>query len=351
MDAAEKRHLSPERQGRVIGGVGRSVRVIGFVLWAATAGSAAAEAPGMSLPAGFRPFHPASPWNTPIPENATVAADSEVIVRRLKEAAGRLKEDHRKWSVPLFVVDAESAPRVSVLFARESNPLLDPDKAGIVRGVPIPAGAWPDPESDGHMLVVDPERMISWDFARARRNNQGSWTVSRLDIWDLKGMGVRRPFTGKGWWTYGARGSGMPLIAGLVRAEDIKAGEIRHALVFSSPITRKSTIPGGPTELCPPASRTDGTHVGPDTLLMGARLQLDPALDLGSLDLSPEVRVIATALKVYGMYNSDSTDKAFKIYLQNLGPDGGAWKTMNFDGLGRIPVERFRVLECPIAIR
>lgn len=164
-------------------------------------------------------------------------------------------------------------------------------------------------------------------------------------------MGVRKPFTGKTWWSYGARGSGMPLIAGLIRPEEIEAGEIRHALVFAAPTNRKSLLPGGPKELCSPASRTDGGHTGIDTLPMGARLQLDPELDLESLDLSREVKVIAKALQTYGMFNGDSTHNTFKIYFQNLGPDGGIWANMDLASLSRIPIEKFRVLKCTAVLK
>ena len=46
------------------------------------------------------------------------------------------------------------------------------------------------------------------------------------------------------------------------------------------------------------------------------------------------------------MYNVDNA-KTFKIYFQNLGPDGGRWKKISdFSDLGHIPVESFRVLKC-----
>lgn len=312
---------------------------------------AGARGADMSLPADFLAFHAASPWNTPIGDAPRIDPASAAMMRRLQSEAGRLKADHKKWSIPLFVVDAAKAPRVTGLFTKTSNPLIDPNGTGKVSGLPIPKGAWPDPERDGHMLIIDPTLMVSWDLSRAMRLRDGSWRASRIDIWDLKGMGVRRPFKGRTWWSYGARGSGFPLIAGLIRPEEITAGEIRHALVFSSPITRKSVVPNGPLELCPPASRSDGTQYGPDTIPMGARLQLDPALDLDRLGLSPEIKVIARALQRYGMYNSDSTHEVFKLYLQNLGPDGGAWAGMDFSSLSRIPISRFRVLGCDIAVK
>ncbi len=56
------------------------------------------------------------------------------------------------------------------------------------------------------------------------------------------------------------------------------------------------------------ASATGGT--GPSTLAgaipLGARLQLDPALNLDSLGLNPWQKTIARALQEYGMYTADT---------------------------------------------
>jgi hypothetical protein len=219
----------------------------------AIADKLSAKPTGMSLPANFRPFHAKSPWNTPIPDNPEIDPASPAMMQRLALAAKRLKTDVTKWTVPLFVVDAVPGPRVTVSFTKDPNPLLDPEKKGFVEGLPIPPNAWPDPKPDGHMLIIDPKLMISWDFSRVQKLANGQWKASRIDVWDLKGMGVRKPFKGKTWWTYGARGSGMPLIAGLIRPEEIEAGVIHHALVFAAPTNRKSMVSGGPRELCSPA--------------------------------------------------------------------------------------------------
>ena len=51
------------------------------------------------------------------------------------------------------------------------------------------------------------------------------------------------------------------------------------------------------------------------------------------------------------MFNGDITHNVFKIYLQNLGPDGGAWAKMDFSSLAKIPLDRFRVLSCTVYTR
>jgi hypothetical protein len=90
--------------------------------------------------------------------------------------------------------------------------------------------------------------------------------------------------------------------------------------------------------------------MGVEYIPLGARLQLDPRLNLDLLDLSPEVKIIATAMQKFGMYNVDGS-AVFKIYFQNLGPDRGKWKLYDFRDLEKIPIEKFRVLKCDIVNR
>jgi hypothetical protein len=213
----------------------------------------------MSLPADFVAFAADSPWNTPIAVDAGVDPDSGVMIAALRERCPSLKADYVKWTIPLFAINREECPKVRVKTTSDAlNPSVDPDGDGVAEDVPIPVGVWPDPSEDGHMLLVDPALRKTWDFSCARRVSPVLWEASRLDVWDLDGPGYRAAFEGDYWWTCGARGSGMPLIAGLVRPEEIQSGEIRHALAFACPTNRKSAVVGGPTELVnPPASRTD----------------------------------------------------------------------------------------------
>lgn len=303
---------------------------------------------GMSLSADFTPFAPDSPWNTPIPLDAALHPDSSAMIEMLEQRAAILKADMDKWSVPLFVINADTSPKRTVYATTEPlHPSVDPDGNQTAEGIPIPKGVWPDSMADGHMLLVDPVKRMSWDFSRAKLLENGSWQASRVAVWDLNGPGYGPAFSGKRWWMHGARGSGMPLIGGLIRPEELESGEIRHALAFAAPSVRKASSYGGPVELCSPmASRTDGVNTGLAFIPEGARIQLDPNLDLDLLGLSQPTRILARAMQIYGMYLSDQGE-TFKIYLQNLGPDGEAWQNIgDFQDLSLIPIHRFRVLDC-----
>ena len=56
---------------------------------------------------------------------------------------------------------------------------------------------------------------------------------------------------------------------------------------------------GGPWA---PATASDGAYDDPAAIPMGARLQLDPAIDIDALGLPPYEATIAKALQTYGMY-------------------------------------------------
>jgi hypothetical protein len=167
----------------------------------------------------------------------------------------------------------------------------------------------------------------------------------------LNGKGYHDPFTGSYWWTYGSTGSGVPWIGGLIRPEEIAAGVIKHAILCATPVNRKWTVDGQKEQACIPASKTDGWGVGTEFIPEGARLQLDPNLDLNTLGLSPETKVVARAMQTYGMIVSDNSS-AFKTYFQNLGPDWGAWANSPIpDELWKIPMTSFRVLKCNLITR
>jgi hypothetical protein len=58
--------------------------------------------------------------------------------------------------------------------------------------------------------------------------------------------------------------------------------------------------------------------------------------------------IVARAMQKYGLFVTDGA-RDFKVYFQNVGPDGGKWRNWTgFDDLNKIPIESFRVLTCDI---
>lgn len=329
--------------------------VIASFLFLSLPAAAAGASPGYlgtSLPGDFLPFAADSPWNTPIGAAPEIDRFSNIMVGNLVMTSGILRWSNTKWTIPLHVIDAGASPKHHVrTTAAYINPVIDPDNDGVAMGIPIPPEAWADPQDDAHMLLVDPALGRTWDFSFARKQPDGSWKASKIDTWELDGPGWRKYRPGDRDWANGARSGGAPLIAGLIRPEELAAGRIRHALAAATPINRDATYQGGRMEFCsPPASRSDGTHTGYQFIPMGARLQLDPALDLTTLGLSPEVEVIARAMQKYGLIVVEGS-AVFKIYFQNVGPGAEAYEPFDFTTIESIPIDRLRVLECNIKTR
>ena len=315
---------------------------------------------GMSLPADFKIFSAASPWNTPIATNAPFDPNSGLMMAKLQSVLAATNTgfgpNYKEWTTPMHVVDSDKALWKNVVSldpAKAFFASVDPTGIGSVN-FPLPDAVWQDPQSDGHMIVIDPVKRKVWELGAAVKVN-GQWKAMRADTWDLDGTGVRDAFTTDRWWLSGVRAAGVPFMGGLVRVEELEAGVILHALSIATPINRLSLA--GPAdwgrwEVCNPvASNTDGSLVGPQYIPEGARLQLNPNLNLDALGFSREAKIIAKALQVYGAYNADNAD-GFPIYLQNLGPKGGKWNQYPnlVSDLEKIPVAEFRVLACNTAV-
>ncbi len=226
--------------------------------------------PGLGARASFpRFFAPGSPWNTDVSREGVDPRSDEMIAQArtriaVEEINGRsvrvekkLKEEGltvntTRWTVPLF---SEQGGVPTVAVCRQVD--CGPDAVDEIR---LPPDARPDPRFDGWMTVINTQTREALDFWRARREQDGSISYHFVKAWDLNGPGFQEP------GGVSARGSGLPLFAGLVRPEEIDRGKIDHALAIA--------VPGAAKErFVQPASRTDG--VGKRTSIPeGARLRL-----------------------------------------------------------------------------
>ena len=195
--------------------------------------------------------------------------------------------------------------------------------------VPIPPGAKPSAGSDGQMIVVDLETGDEYDIWRYSAPNRCENITKYV-------RGVHRDAVEE---NYRSRGAGVPYLAGLIRPWEIAQGRIEHALAFGYSLTRS-------TRCVWPASKTDGKSDNPNAIPQGARIQLDPALDVDSIPgLDRTGRIIARALQEYGAFLID-TSGANKIYVEdNLTAEWGA--TLITTTVSAIPVESLRVLALP----
>jgi hypothetical protein len=253
---------------------------------ATTSGSAAGAAPTL---AGCPMFAGDNVWNVAI-DALPVDGNSAAYVATI----GATKYAHPDFGtvyngapngIPYTVVEGNQA-RVSVDFdyADESNAGPYP----IPPGAPIEGGA--QSAGDRHVLVVDRGACLLYELFAAYPNGNGSWHAGSGAVFDLRGYTLR-PAT----WT-SADAAGLPILPGLVRYDEVAAGEIAHALRFSAPQTRNAFVWPARHE----ASNLAGGAYPP----MGQRFRLKATVDISTF--GPNVQVILRALKKYGMFLADN---------------------------------------------
>jgi hypothetical protein len=284
--------------------------------------------PVVTLGSAARWYSVDSPFNRPIAGDAAVDAASATMVRGLVDAATYtgFPVNVRRWTVPVYYADS-STPRRDVALTESWSPYER------LTGVPIPAGAAPDPSNDGSMVVLDKDSGCEYDFYAASRNTDGSWSAGWANTTFVTWDGIDPGGTS-------ARGSGFWLGAGLIRPEELAAGSIDHALVMSYRYTKA----GGPVA---PATHSDGRSTSTQAIPTGARLQLDPGLDLDSLGLAPWQRTIARALQTYGAFVAD-TSTGIALYAQNpqsYGANPYPWGEGDYALLPSSLVAKLRVLQ------
>jgi hypothetical protein len=270
----------------------------------------------------WRPFSDNSPWNLKIPANTKTDILSAQLIDEL--SIGGFYINMVDWSVPVYYVDSDTVPKVNVINSRPgvhgrgfANPNRIPILPNFVASPPV--GDF----SDNHLCILDTSKMIEWDMWAARKNKDGVWTTGLGAVTDLRSSGVERP-----WFEqeneldgHRSRAGGFPLIAGLIRPDEIKSGRIEHALVFAYQRGRSEFF-------IPPASTAQATFMEMNNrtgIPMGGRIQLDPSMDVDTLPLTPACKVIARALQEYGAFNGDYAG-ATVLYTDNSPSAIKQWK-------------------------
>jgi len=247
-------------------------------------------------------FPPSSIWNTAV-DTAALDSESAAVI-------SYLQANHTAGS--RFQIDFS----IKVLEAGDSTPLRaftpsddfyspDCDPAPI----PVPETGSIEGETgyactgdgDCHLIVVDRRTCRLHEMWRTNfvgSNYQGGCQV----IWDLTRV---YPANMRGDYCTSADAAGLPIAAHLFSADEVKAGEIKHAIRFILPNSlMRADI------YVHPATHSTGATSGPaQAPPYGARLRLKASKDISSLTAGAQV--VAKALKKYGMILSDGGNITF----------------------------------------
>lgn len=184
-----------------------------------------------------------------------------------------------------FVTVTGSQTKYPASFRYQSE--SDPGPYAIPLDAPIEGGS--ASTGDRHAIAVDTDNCTLYEIFHAFPQ-EASWKGDSGAIFDLN-SNTLRPLT----WT-SADAAGLPIFPGLVRYDEIVAGEIKHAIRFTVPRSQRAFLWPGRHY----ASNLTGTQYPP----MGARFRLKADFDISGF--SPTNQIILTALKRYGMLLSDN---------------------------------------------
>ncbi len=229
-------------------------------------------------------------WNTavdglPLDPNSAAYINTIGPNRTLKADFGSGLWEGGPIGIPFTTVPGSQA-RVNVSFDYASE--SDPGPYPIPPNPPIEGG--PNSTGDRHVLVLDRDNCVLYELYAAYPQADGSWQAGSGAIFDLESHALRP----EGWTS--ADAAGLPIVPGLVRYEEVLSGEIRHAIRFTAPQTRRAYVWPGRHH----ASSLTGTEYPP----MGQRFRLKANYDISGF--APEVQVILRALKKYGLILADN---------------------------------------------
>ena len=303
----------------------------------------------------IRFFATNSPWNTRVdglPMAARSAQMLQLAVQRIavREVPGQdgietfirkrpeaLTVNTEAWA-PLVVSAGGDGTEMTNMVCRQSE--CGPSDPKVPNQLALPPGTTPDPRYDGWMSVIDPEAGVGYDFWRARRQDSNTISFQFSKGWTLDGPGFSKPVSEDPLRAPGARGSGLPLFAGLISPGELTAGRIDHALAISLPgIARRNFVQ--------PASVTNG--IGDrKSLPAGARVRLRDGVGIRNSPRdfegvrSRSVETILTALREYGAIVVDRSAVP-TLYA----PRGTARRLVRGNELDWLTIDDFEAVQLP----
>lgn len=294
--------------------------VIGFLTLLGFAGRAHAQAPTV----GNCPVLPADNiWNTPI-DQLPVSPNSSTYVNTIGATAGVHADfgsgswDGELIGMPVTIVPGtQTKYPVSFTYASES----DPGPYAVPLNAPVQGS--PTSTGDRHVITIDVDNCILYELYAAYPQ-AASWQAGSGAIYNLSSNNLRVAS-----WT-SADAAGLPMFPGLVRYDEVLAGEIRHAVEFTVPQTQKAYVW--------PARHQASPLTGAQYPPMGVRFRLRADFDISSF--SPTNQIILRALKKYGMMIIDNGAPWFIS-----GVHDERWNNNELHDLGRIHGSDFEVVD------
>jgi hypothetical protein len=222
--------------------------------------------------------------------------------------------DGPNYGIPITVVGHDH-PRVRVHFtyADESDRVRYP----LGRDTRIEGGV--HSSGDRHAIIVDRGVCRLYETF-ATRKRDGRWYAGSGAVWSLTSDALRP----NGWTS--ADAAGLPILPGLLRWNEVKHGDIDHAIRFTTDMTSTHHIW--------PARHDAGSRRSWKYPPMGARFRLRASYH--PTGFGTKARAVVRAMQTYGLVLADNGSPWFFQGEQN-----GHWPAKLIEQLKRIPARQF----------
>jgi hypothetical protein len=222
------------------------------------------------------------------------------------------------YGIPITVVGGHhKTVKVHFSYASESDHVRYP----LGTDTKIEGGKHAD--GDRHAIVVDRSTCRVYETFDTRHTAHG-WAAGSGATWSLNGNHLRP----KGWTS--ADAAGLPILPGLLRWSEVKAGYVGHAIRFTAPVSARRFLWPARHE----AGGTSSSAYPP----MGARFRLKAGFPIGHF--SRDTRVVLRAMKTYGLILADNGSPWFF-----QGASSTHWPATLLDELKTIPAKDFQAVD------
>jgi hypothetical protein len=263
----------------------------------------------------WRPYAPSSPFNTST-EAATVHPNSQAYAEEALSwgLPGNLvagtAETTNDWTHPAFY----ALPTDPVFTLHATATAYSPIEG---MKIPVPLDAKPAGGGDGHMTVVTPDGW-EYDFWQVHEKNASTGVLTFSN-------GGRTRIDGDGLGSK-ATAAGFGNLAGMIRAPELAAGHINHALFIVLKCAAKGTGFGyGATASATSSYVYPATHGGSvcpaedtNAVPLGAHFMLAMSdAQIQALSVPAWKKTILTALARYGGYVGDTGGPGFGLMFES----------------------------------
>ena len=274
----------------------------------------ATAGPG-AWPSGcWRPYADSSPFNQPLPASPRLLPNSSAIVRNVvstgpadKLTVGNAGSEWDYWHPTYYAKPSDPVFKLHCYEDWGTCPIEG-------HAIHVPDAARPAAGGDGHMTIVDAASGWEYDLYKVRNKPAGGGTI------DFR-WGGRTRIDGDGLRS-AATVSGFGNLAGVIRAQEMEAGEIRHALFMVIPCSSGEKVfpaTGGPGAPCDDRS---------DAPPMGARFQLAMSDgEIAALAVPKWKKTILRAMARYGMYFGDTGGGSWGLQMES----GSTYTSFGFE--------------------